>query len=63
MTRSTFCIFRFDGFIHEELAAMGIVRVEVLDEGLKFVKKDLKRSLITTDLDSTKPMLVSKKAK
>ena len=40
MTKSTIYIFRFDGFIHEELAAMGIVRVEVLDEGLKFVRKE-----------------------
>ena len=30
---------RFDNFIHPELAAMGITKVEVLDEGLRFVKE------------------------
>ena len=30
---------RFDDCIHKELDALGIAKVEVLDEGLKFVKK------------------------
>ena len=30
---------KFDNFIHDELAALGIVKVEVLDEGLRFVRK------------------------
>ena len=30
---------RFDNFIHKDLAAMGISKVEVLDEGLRFVRE------------------------
>ena len=31
---------KFDDFIHDDLAALGIVKVEVHDEGLKFVRKE-----------------------
>ena len=41
-----FFIFRFDGFIHEELAAMGIIRVEVLHA---FAAQDDTEDLETTD--------------